>query len=142
MLCSHGYLDSGFLTLSMSMEILKNPPLSKFCKVDRKYAQNIRNQQMTLSKMILPGIFQTAHILEAAVVTLRTQERVPILKCCQCCGQLATSSSVIKSTLPEKPTSVKINFHLEQFFFHSKHFHKVNMKLFVLSFFPLFSDRK
>lgn len=56
----------------MSMEILKNNMLSKFCKVDRKYAQNIGNQQMTLSKMILPGIFQTAHILEAAVVTLRT----------------------------------------------------------------------
>lgn len=41
MICSDGHRDSGFLPLFMSMEILKNHLLSKFCKVHKKYAWNI-----------------------------------------------------------------------------------------------------
>jgi hypothetical protein len=74
------HLDSEFLLLLLSMEILKNHLLGKFCNVNKKYRWNIRNKQMTLSKIDHSrNLWGCAH-LEAAVVTLRTYEGVPIFE--------------------------------------------------------------
>lgn len=97
---------------------------------------------MTLSKIDPSRNPRDRSHLEAAVVTLRPHERFQLGNAFSAGGELATPSSFIKSTLPEKPISVKTNFHLRAgIFFPLNIFIKETIKLFGFVF-PLFSDRK
>lgn len=85
--------------------------LSKFYKVH--YAETMQKAPET-RKWLYPKSFQEPSrpvTFAAAVVTLRTQEGFPNLKCFLCLWGTGSVCIFYWRTLPEKPPSVKTNFH-------------------------------